>query len=92
MFVSGNKKDVPDGIRIFGARFIDEIKAAGQGLRRKSRLAAQNYSDEAEKSIGTRASAALRSYQILLLSIDESMSNLIMFSRDITQTYIQSDR
>lgn len=36
------KDDVPVGARIFGARFVDEIKWVGELLRKKSRLVSHN--------------------------------------------------
>lgn len=91
-FIPVDKKDIPEGARVFGSRFIDEIKRAGQGQRRKSRLVAQNYSDEAATTIATRAPTVQRSSQRLLLSLAISVDGMTAFSRDITQAYIQSDR
>lgn len=35
--------DVPEKMRVFICRFIDEIKGVGQMMRKKPRLVTQNY-------------------------------------------------
>lgn len=47
--------DVADRMRVFGSRFIDEIKISGEILRRELRLVSQNYSDENADHIPTKA-------------------------------------
>lgn len=66
-------------------RFIDESKRAGEGLRWKSGLVAQNYSDFAASSIATRAPTVQRASQRVLLNFLASIYGLKTFSRDITQ-------
>lgn len=41
-FKKVDKADIPNGARVFGARFVDEIKRTGTGLRKKSLLFPQN--------------------------------------------------
>lgn len=52
-FAAVSKMEVQKKFRIFGSKFIDEIKKAGEGLRLNGRLVAQNYSDEAATTIET---------------------------------------
>lgn len=40
-FEAVNQEDVPERVRVFKSRFIDEIEIAGKGLRLKSHLVAQ---------------------------------------------------
>lgn len=40
------ESEIEGNPRIFGLRFVDELKKYGVGLRKKSSLVAQNYSDE----------------------------------------------
>ena len=54
-FIPVHKSEIPDGTRIFGSRFIDEVKRSGQGTRKKSRLVAQNYQDNDATKIATKA-------------------------------------
>lgn len=85
-------KDVPDGTRVFGSRFIDEVKRAGEMLRRNSRLVAQNYIDEDARRIGTKAPTIQRFSQRTLLSLAVSFPSAELFSRDVTQAYIQATK
>lgn len=82
--------DVPEGARIFGARFVDEIKRAGVGLRKKSRLVLQNYADEEAATTATKAPTVQRLSQRAALSVAASEPDLDPFLRDIIQAYIQS--
>lgn len=43
-----------EGTRVLGSRFIKEVKRAEQGFRKKSRLVAQNYSDDGATGIDTK--------------------------------------
>lgn len=50
------RDEVPDGDRVFGSRFVDEIKVISEGFRRRnSRLVAQNYSDSDASTIATES-------------------------------------
>lgn len=82
--------DVPAGNRIFGARFVDEIKRAEVGLRNKSRFISQSYSDENATSIPTKAPTIQRLSQRTALSIATSDDNLDAILRVIVQAYIQA--
>lgn len=53
-FVVIKEKGVPDGSRIFCSSFINELKRAGEGLRKKSHLVAQTYKDKGATTIETK--------------------------------------
>lgn len=76
--------------RIFGCRFVDELKKVGSELKKKSRLVAQNYSDHDATEIGTKAPTIQRFSQRVALSIAASSPLMLPYTRDITQAYIQS--
>ena len=77
--------------RIFGSRFIDELKRAGDILKKKSRLVAQNYADEDATYIATKAPTVQRFSQRVALSLAASFPKMKTYTRDITQAYIQAD-
>ena len=81
---------VPPSSRIFGSRFVDELKKVGNGLRKKSRLVAQNYADDDATSISTKAPTIQRFSQRVALSVAASIPSLKGYVRDVTQAYIQS--
>ena len=90
-FIAVSRNEVPDGVRIFGSRFIDELKRSGSGTRKKSRLVAQNYQDVDAGKISTKAPTVNRFSQRLLLALAPSIPKTRVFSRDITQAYVQSN-
>lgn len=65
---------------------------AEAGLRKNSRLVAQNHSDTAEAETPTKNPTIQKFSQRLLLSLFASMKHMILLSRDVTQDYVQSDR
>lgn len=89
-FIPVDKSEVPEGARIFGSRFIDELKQADTGIRKKSRLVAQNYSDDEAAHLATKAPTIQRSTQRMIMSIAVSMKGMRAFTRDVTQAYVQS--
>lgn len=54
------RSEVPEGARIFGGRFVDEIKKAAEGHHKKSRFVSKNYSDDMEASISMKAPTVQR--------------------------------
>lgn len=44
-FIPTRIEDIPEGTRVFVSRFIDQLKRPEKGIRKKSRLVAQNYAD-----------------------------------------------
>lgn len=85
-----NRRDIPMGLRILGSRFIDELKKADNRLRRKSRLVAQNYNEADDARISTKAPTFQRYSQRLLVSLAASFPEMRLFTRDVTQAYVQS--
>lgn len=76
--------------RIFGSRFVDELKWIKHGLRNKSRLVAQNVADEGATFIATKAPTVQRFLERICLSLTASLPTMTAYARDITQAYIQS--
>lgn len=89
-FVPVPREEVPDGHRIFGSRFVDELKRVGLELIKKSRLIAQNYADEEAVAIASSAPTVQRFSQRVLMSIAAAFPELRPFTRDITQAYVQA--
>ncbi|KAI0991789.1 hypothetical protein K3495_g16398, partial [Podosphaera aphanis] len=81
---------VPPNTRIFKSRFVDTVKLAGTPQAfEKSRLVVQGYNDADKSKVLTQSPTIQRSSQRLLLSIAVTR-DLSIFTRDITQAYIQS--
>ena len=89
-FIPVKASTLEPNTRIFGSRFVDELKKVGDDLRKKSRLIAQNYADEGAATIPTKAPTVQRFSQRIALSIAASISHMNTYTRDITQAYIQS--
>ena len=89
-FIPIKEEDIKGEPRIFGSRFVDELKKVGDRLKKKSRLVAQNYADDDATAIATKAPTVQRFAQRVALSIAASYPELIPYTRDITQAYIQS--
>lgn len=85
-----SEENIPIGTRVFGSKFVDQVKQAITGVRYKSRLVAQNYGDKDAATIATKAPTIQRFAQRLVLSIAASMPDKRTYTRDITQAYIQS--
>lgn len=84
-----SRNEESEGMRIFGSRFIDEIKRAEQGIQRKNRLVAQNCNDDGSMRIATKAPTVQGFYQRLLIALESSVGNVKLFTRVITQAYVQ---
>lgn len=84
------RSQVPSGSRVFNARFVDNMKRAGEGLRKKSRFVSQSYSDEEATTIPTKETTGQRLSQRTTLSIASSDDALDAILRDIIQAYIQA--
>lgn len=89
-FVPINPYEVPSGKRTFGARFIYNLKRSVESLKRKSRLNAQNYSDEGAYNIATKAQTIKHEEQPLVMSLEAFLDNMTPLTRDVTQAYVQS--
>ena len=56
VFEVANEADVPQGTRIFNARFVDEVKNKGTDKAiEKSRLVVQAYHDEGKRLVLTQS-------------------------------------
>lgn len=89
-FVPTPKSQLPEGTRIFGSHFIDEIKRANGMKRRKSRLIAKIYSDVDASMIDTNAPSIQRFSKSLTLSLAASFTEMQACRRDVPQAYVPS--
>ena len=82
---------VPQGIRIFNSRFVDEIKNIGTAAAfEKSRLVVQAYNDYDKEMILTQAPTIQRMSQRLILALSAINPQYGLYLRDISQAYVQS--
>jgi hypothetical protein len=87
---------VPEGTRIFGLRFVDEIKNPGtEKAFEKSRLVVQTYNDKGKEVILTQSPTVQRASQRVILALamtlkDNKNKLLSLYLRDISQAYVQS--
>jgi len=84
--------DVPQGVRLFNSRFVDEIKNKGTDKAfEKSRLVVQAYNDAEKELVLTQSPTIQRVSQYLILCIAAMKSlEAQLFLRDISQAYVQS--
>jgi hypothetical protein len=83
--------DVPKDIRIFNARFVDEIKNKGtEKAYEKSRLVVQAYNDNGKRAVLTQSPTIQRVSQRIILSIAAMGGDVQLYLRDISQAYVQS--
>ena len=79
-------------VRIFGARFVDEVKHQGTGKAfDKSRLVVQAYKDTEKSMVLTQSPIIQRMSQRLLLCLAMMDLGAELYLRDITQAYVQSE-
>jgi hypothetical protein len=85
------KCEVPDGVRIYGTRWIDTVKKNESGtMRLKSRLVAQNFRDSASREIPTKAPTVSRFAERMVFCISAMHANSDAYIRDVTQAYLQA--
>lgn len=89
-FIPTRREDLPHCTRTFGSRFIDELKGSSEHIRHKRRLIVQNFQDRDTTTIATKAQTVKRYSKRLLFSLAASLPHVKVFTRDITQAYIQS--
>jgi hypothetical protein len=88
--------EVPEGTRIFGSRFVDEIKHPGTDKAyEKSRLVIQAYNDPGKDLVLTQSPTVQRVSQRLILALavtlrDKNNKTLTLYLQDILQAYVQS--
>jgi hypothetical protein len=88
-----DKDDVPQGIRIFNTRFVDEVKNAGTpDAFEKSRLVVQAYNDDGKKLVLTQSPTLQRSSHrcLLFTTVQLLQEGCQLYLRDVTQAYVQS--
>src|SRR5579871_5780926 len=94
VFTIVNEADIPQDIRIFNSRFVDEIRNSGTNeAYEKSRLVVQAYDDQNKNMILTQSPTIQRVSQRIILAMAATLMNtrnLALYSRDITQAYVQS--
>ncbi|RFU25514.1 hypothetical protein B7463_g10820, partial [Scytalidium lignicola] len=92
VFEIASVADVPEGVRIFNARFVDEIKNKGtEKAFEKSRLVVQAYNDEGKELVLTQSPTIQRVSQRIVLCIAAMESKITdLYLRDISQAYVQS--
>ena len=79
------------GARIFGSRFVDEIRHAGtEKAFEKSRLVIQAYNDQDKRGILTQAPTVQRVSTRILIALAQ-IFGLRLCTRDISQAYTQSE-
>jgi hypothetical protein len=82
--------DVPQGVRLFNSRFVDEVKNAGTSKAfEKSRLVVQAYNDQGKELVLTQSPTIQRVSQRLILCI-AAIGHHKLYLRDISQAYVQS--
>ena len=83
--------DVPQGVRLFNSRFVDEIKNPGTDKAfEKSRLVVQAYNDQEKELVLTQSPTIQRVSQRLILCIAAMKPDIRLYLRDISQAYVQS--
>ena len=92
-FLEIPSSELPPGTRVFGSRFVDEIKFAGTDkAMEKSRLVIQAYNHNGKETTLTQSPTLQRVSQRLLISLAACLrpKGVHMFLRDISQAYVQS--
>ena len=86
------RSELPPGARIFGTRFLDQIKNKGTDKAyEKSRLVVQAFGDDEKSMVLTQSPTIQRVSQRLLLCVAAIlMGTCNLHLRDITQAYVQS--
>ncbi len=82
---------IPKGARIYGSRFVDSVKKFNGKTFEKSRLVAQNYRDKGATFIATKSPTVSRLGLRISMALSAIFMNMPMYSRDISQAYIQSE-
>ena len=88
-----NKRDVLSDIRVFNARFVNEIRNENtKKTYKKSRLIIQTYNNSKKNQIFIQLSIIQRMNQRLILCIVVMIESdsIKLYFRNITQTYVQS--
>jgi hypothetical protein len=84
---------VPEGTRVFGSRFVDEIKNKGtEKAFEKSRLVVKAFNDHGKELVLTQSPTIQRMSQRIILALTPMLQakGLSLYLRDISQAYVQS--
>jgi hypothetical protein len=91
VFRSINKNDVSSDVRIFNSRFVNEIKHLDiDKAFEKSRFVMQTFNDQNKNLMLTQSSIIQEINQRLIVCLIVVFSNMNLYLRNITQTYVQS--
>jgi hypothetical protein len=91
VFMTIKDHDIPKGARIFGSRFVDEVKHQGTDKAfEKSRLVVQAYRDSEKSLVLTQSPTIQRMSQRLLICLAAMKDDATLYLRDISQAYVQS--
>jgi hypothetical protein len=91
VFQSVRTDDVSLDVCIFNFRFVDEIKHFDiDKAFEKSRLVMQTFNDQNKNLVLTQSSIIQRINQRLIVCLIVVFSNVNLYLRNITQTYVQS--
>ena len=82
--------EVPTSSRIYGTRWVDVMKDVDGAEVPKSRLVAQAYADEGAATLCTKSPTVSRAGQRIVLATAAQEKDTILYTRDITQAYLQS--
>jgi hypothetical protein len=85
-----NIKDIPPKQRLFGSRFVDDIKYNNGQPYEKSRLVVQAHNDAGKKEVLTQSPTIQRVSQRIILCFAVVL-NRDLYLRDISQAYVQSE-
>lgn len=86
----GDEATLVEQPRVLGSWLIDEMKKVGSTLKTKSRLVAQNHSDEEGTIIATKETAEQRFSQHVALRFDKTRNRPSCYTPHFTQAYVQS--
>jgi hypothetical protein len=91
VFQSVRTNDVSLDVRIFNSRFVDEIKHFDiDKAFKKFRLVVQTFNDQNKNLILIQSSIIQRVNQRLIVCFIVVFSNVNLYLKNITQTYVQS--
>jgi hypothetical protein len=87
-----NIADIPQRVRIFNSRFVNQIKDAGTDKAfKKSRLVVQAYNNQGKELVLTQSPTIQRVSQKLILALATTLQDTTsLYLRDISQAYVQS--
>lgn len=86
------RSTVPSKSRIYGCRFVDNVKKNGKGEEyNRSRLVAQNFRDKEALNIMTKSPTVSRLGQRIAVATATLFPEHQSYIRDVSQAYVQSE-